>query len=330
MDFGDIPIEEAVDTVLAHSVHLDGARIPKGRVLVADDIERFRAAGIKSVIAARLGVDDVTENTAAERIGQALQCDSLEIAEPSTGRVNIFAKFNGLFVIDSDRVNQLNAAHESMTIATLPPYEPVNAGQLIATVKIIPFAVPAPQLSIVEQIINTQAPALTVHPFQSRTVGVIFSELPTVPFKAKEKALRVLEDRLVRLGGAINEPIMCQHEAGAVAVAIETLLGRGCDLVLLFGASAIVDRGDVIPAGIVRAGGEITYFGMPVEPGNMLLLGRLGEIDAIGLPGCARSPKFNGFDWVLQRLFARLHVSGEDIAAMGVGGLLKDMQRRSS
>ncbi len=330
MDFGDIPIDDAVDAVLAHSVHLDGIRIPKGRILVVDDIERFRAAGVESVVAARLGIDDVDENTAAARIGQALQCDSLEISEPSTGRVNIFATFDGLCVIDSARINQINAAHESMTIATVLPHEPVTAGQLIATVKIIPFAVPLAQLTIVLQIMNTQPPALSVHPFQPRTVGVVFSELPTVPFKGKEKAIRVLEDRLDKLGGTVNEMITCQHEAGAVAVAIETLLGRRCDLILLFGASAIVDRGDVIPAGIVQAGGEVAYFGMPVEPGNMLLLGRLGDIDAIGLPGCARSPKFNGFDWVLQRLFARLHVSGDDIAAMGVGGLLKDMRRRGS
>ncbi|MFP6682971.1 MAG: molybdopterin-binding protein [Gammaproteobacteria bacterium] len=330
MNFGDLPIDEAVDTVLAHSVHLDGIRIQKGRVLTNDDIERFRAAGIKSIVAARLEDDDVSENIAAERIGQTLQCGSVEIAEPSTGRVNIFAKSDGLCVIDNARINQVNAAHESMTIATVPPYEPVTAGQLIATVKIIPFSVPLSQLTVVLQLMNTKPGALSIHPFQPRTVGVVFSELPTVPFKGKEKAIRVLESRLIQLSGTINEMITCRHEAGAVAVAIKTLLGRRCDLVLLFGASAIVDRGDVIPEGIIRAGGEVTYFGMPVDPGNMLLLGRLGEIDAIGLPGCARSPKFNGFDWVLQRLFARLHVSGGDIAAMGVGGLLKDMQRRSS
>ena len=328
MDFGDIPIEDAVGAVLAHSAHLDGGRIPKGRVVTAADVEQFRAAGVKSIVAARLGADDVPENIAAARIGEALQCDSLDIAAPSTGRVNVFAKFNGLCVVDSERINQINAAHESMTIATLPPFEPVNAGQLLATVKIIPFAVPLPQLSNVLGIIDTDGLALSVQPFQSHKVGVVFSELPTVPFKGKEKAIRVLEDRLVQVGGAIDEMIVCLHEAAVVAGAIEAHLTHGCDLILLFGASAIVDRGDVIPAGIVRAGGEVAYFGMPVEPGNMLLLGRIGEVDAIGLPGCARSPKFNGFDWILQRLFAGLPVGGKDIAGMGVGGLLKDMQRR--
>ena len=328
MHFGDTPIEHALGAVLAHSLHLDGGRIPKGRILTEADIEQFRAAGLTSIVAARLDESDVPENTAAARIGQALQCASLDIAEPSTGRVNIFAKFGGLCVIDAERINKINAAHESMTIATVPPYEPVNAGQLIATVKIIPFAVPLPQLTNVVSIIDGKQPALSVCSFQNRKVGVVFSELPTVPFKGKEKAIRVLEDRLVQVGSKIDEMIVCQHETPAVAEAIKTHLTRGCDLILLFGASAIVDRGDVIPAGIVGAGGAVTYFGMPVEPGNMLLLGRIGKVNAIGLPGCARSPKFNGFDWVLQRLFAGLSVDGQDIAGMGVGGLLKNMQRR--
>ncbi len=328
MQFGDTPIEHALGAVLAHSVHFDDGRIPKGRVLTENDIEQLRAAGFASIVAARLDENDIPENNAAARIGQALACDSLDIAEPSTGRVNIFAKFAGLCVIDADSVNQMNAAHESMTIATVPPYEPVSAGQLIATVKIIPFAVPLRELNRVVSIIDENQPVLSVYSFQQRKVGVVFSELPSVPFKGKEKAIRVLQDRLAQVGGAIDEMTLCQHEAPAVAEAIRSHLTQGCDLILLFGASAIVDRGDVIPAGIVGAGGEVTYFGMPVEPGNMLLLGRIGEVNAIGLPGCARSPKFNGFDWVLQRLFAGLSVSGKDIAGMGVGGLLKDMQRR--
>ena len=96
---------------------------------------------------------------------------------------------------------------------------------------------------------------------------------------------------------------------------------------LVAGASAIVDRRDVIPAAIERRGGTIEHFGMPVDPGNLLLLGRLGEVPVLGLPGCARSPKVNGFDWVLQRLLAGLPVGAEDIMRMGAGGLLAEIPR---
>ena len=134
MRFGNTPIEHALGAVLAHSVHLSDGRIPKGRVLTASDTDRLRAAGFKSVVAAQLDENDVPENIAASRIGQALQCNSLRVEEASTGRVNIFAKCDGLCVIDAESINQINSSHESMTIATVRPYELVNAGQLIATV----------------------------------------------------------------------------------------------------------------------------------------------------------------------------------------------------
>ncbi len=91
-----------------------------------------------------------------------------------------------------------------------------------------------------------------------------------------------------------------------LADAIRAAQAERADPILVFGASAITDRRDVIPAAIERAGGQVVYFGMPVDPGNLLLLGTLGGTSVIGLPGCARSPKLNGFDFVLWRLLAGL------------------------
>ena len=96
----------------------------------------------------------------------------------------------------------------------------------------------------------------------------------------------------------------------------------------MVGASAVVDRRDVGPSGIVRAGGEILHFGMPVDPGNLICLGRIGARPALVLPGCARSPKLNGIDFVLTRLFAGLPVGPSEIMNMGVGGLLKEIDTR--
>jgi molybdenum cofactor cytidylyltransferase len=118
------------------------------------------------------------------------------------------------------------------------------------------------------------------------------------------------------------------HDAGAVADALREADAAGADLLFVFGASAITDRRDVIPAGIERAGGRVLHFGMPVDPGNLLLLGQLNGKPVVGLPSCARSPKVNGFDFVLQRLFAGLPVEREDIMRMGVGGLLQEIPTR--
>jgi len=98
--------------------------------------------------------------------------------------------------------------------------------------------------------------------------------------------------------------------------------------VVVFGASAIADRRDVIPAAVEAVGGTIEHFGMPVDPGNLLLIGEARDRPVLGAPGCARSPKENGFDWVLMRLMAGLEVTQADITGMGVGGLLMEIVTR--
>jgi molybdenum cofactor cytidylyltransferase len=117
------------------------------------------------------------------------------------------------------------------------------------------------------------------------------------------------------------------HTIEALTPALLQAAGAA-DLVFVFGASAITDRRDVIPAAIERSGGTLERFGMPVDPGNLLLLGKLGHANVIGLPGCARSPKLNGFDFVLWRLAAGLPVSSADVGRMGVGGLLMEIPVR--
>lgn len=136
-----------------------------------------------------------------------------------------------------------------------------------------------------------------------------------------------MRGRLEALGSTLDQVETVSHRIETVAGAI-TNAAKSHDLVLVFGASAIADRDDVIPAGLVAAGGEIVHLGMPVDPGNLMMLGRLGRVDVIGVPSCARSPKVNGFDWVLARILARLEVTPRDIMSMGVGGLLQEIASR--
>jgi molybdenum cofactor cytidylyltransferase len=97
---------------------------------------------------------------------------------------------------------------------------------------------------------------------------------------------------------------------------------------VVFGASAVVDAEDVIPAAIRAAGGFVERVGMPVDPGNLLVLGHIGDMPVIGAPGCARSPKENGFDWILNRILVGEMPTESEIGGMGVGGLLMEIPTR--
>lgn len=329
MEFGEIAVNTAIGAILAHSVQLDGQRFAKGRVLSAGDIAALQQAGIAQVVAARLTPDDMPEDEAAAALAHAAAGTGVDCAAPFTGRANLSAACDGLALVDTVALDRFNMLDESLTIATVAPFEPVVAGQMIATVKIIPFAAPRAAVARGETLLRElQAGLLQVAPWRAQKVGLVSTFLPDGKQSLLEKNRKGLEGRLAALGRHAIVERRCPHKVADVAAEITALRDAGCSLICLFGASAIVDRRDVLPAAIAQAGGAIEHFGMPVDPGNLLLLGRHGEVPVIGLPGCARSPKLNGFDWVLQRLVAGLRVRAEDIMKMGGGGLLKEIVSR--
>jgi molybdenum cofactor cytidylyltransferase len=360
MKFGSVPVAQAQGLVLAHGVSAAEINFKKGRVLSAGDIEALKRANIAHVMAARLEADDIAEDEAARRIGMAVAGAHTDLSTAMTGRTNIYAAERGLVLIDVTRVNALNAIHESITIATLAPFEVVERRQMLATVKIIPFAAPAwavakaeavetsptlswsakadhPRLSsgAEQEVVGgppsrtmTELGVVSVAPFRAKRIALISTTLPGMKASLLDKNRGVLEQRVQALGSAVSFETRVAHDEAAVAGAVRTCSAQGPDLVFVFGAAATTDRADAVPAGIVAAGGVIEHFGMPVDPGNLLLLARVGAVPVIGLPGCARSPKVNGFDWVLQRLCADVPVTPGDIMAMGVGGLLKEIPTR--
>ncbi|HEX9791357.1 MAG TPA: molybdopterin-binding/glycosyltransferase family 2 protein [Kiloniellales bacterium] len=329
MIFGDTPLDHAEGAILAHSLSAGASRFKKGRVLSAADIAALRDTGMSSIVAARLEPGDVHEDAAATVLAEAVCGAQLKASAAFTGRANLIAQARGLLLVDRARLDALNQVDESITVATLPPFEPVAPRQMAATIKIIPFAVAGAALKKCMQAArHGDGPLLRVAAFQPRRVGLVQTSLPGGKDSLLEKTKTALDARLAALDCPPAEERRCAHDTSAVAGAIRALREDGCEIVLISGASAIVDRRDVVPAGIVAAGGVVEHFGMPVDPGNLLLLGRTGETPVIGLPGCARSPKLNGFDWVLQRLIADVPVHPGDVMGMGAGGLLKEISVR--
>lgn len=337
MKLGRIPLDRAAGAILAHTMRLpdpDRRVLKKGRVLDHDDVAALAAAGHDGVIAAALDRDsgDMAEDQAAALVGAAVAGKHVRVAEAFTGRCNLFAGARGLAVVDRDRIDALNAVSEALTLATVPAHAPVHAGDLVATVKIIPFAVSRRILDRCADI--ARGGLVSVAPLASARAAMVLTRLPGVSERVLDRAAANMRTRLAALGSELACERRCAHEEDAVAGAVCELLGQGLAPILILGASAIVDRADVIPAGIVRAGGTIVHFGMPVDPGNLLLLARAGtgpgaaDTAIIGVPGCARSLKPSGFDWVLQRVLAGMEVSPRDIMAMGVGGLLADIAGR--
>lgn len=326
MKFGPVPVGQAEGAVLAHAAIAGKRRFRKGAVIGPDEIAAFRDAGIETVIVATLAENDLGENEAARRLADAFGGNNINARRPSTGRVNLHAARAGVFTVDSQTIARFNAVDPAITVATLANFTTVAEGQMVATVKIIPFAVDGALVEKAASIPDSKS-TLAVHGFRPHRAGLVQSVLPSVKPKTLDKTRRVTQERLERSGSVLAGEMRVAHNEEEIAKAISSLIGE-CDAVFIFGASAVCDREDVVPVAIEKAGGRVIHFGMPVDPGNLLVLGEAFGKPVIGAPGCARSSKENGFDWVIDRLFAGLDVSGRDLTAMGVGGLLTEIASR--
>ncbi len=321
MRFGPVPLSDAAGAVLAHSVALPSGRLRKGHVLGREDIAALRGAGVSQVIVAQLDSGDVGENDAALALAQALSegRTGLRLSAAFTGRVNLLAEGPGVAVLDVTAIEAVNRVDPMITVATVPAHCQMADGGMVATIKIISYAVDTAAL---EQACARARGAIGLAKPALDAAALIITEIPG---GAGEKGRAAIEARLNALGLALSESVTVPHETGALRDAI---VQAKAPLVLILTGSATSDIDDVGPAALTAAGGRIERFGMPVDPGNLLFLGSLGQRQIIGLPGCARSPALNGADWVLSRVACGVPVTSGDIAAMGVGGLLKEIPSR--
>ena len=322
MKFGPVPLAQAEGAVLAHSVPVHSGRLRKGRVLSADDVAALGDAGVTDVIVARLGSDDVGEDEAATRLAAAVLGDGRGLKQtlPFTGRVNLLAEGPGVVQVNVAALEAVNAVHPMITIATVPPWQQMRQGGMVATIKMIAYGVAG--VDLVRACAAAGQGAITLRTPVLKTATLIVTEIAG---GVGDKGRDAIADRLEALDVALEDVVMVPHRRAPLS---DALAACGSDLVLVLTGSATSDIDDVAPAALRAAGGVVTRFGMPVDPGNLLFLGDIAGRAVIGLPGCARAPALNGADWVLSRVICGVPVRSADIAGMGVGGLLKEIPTR--
>jgi molybdenum cofactor cytidylyltransferase len=121
MIFGALPIEDCAGTILVHTQRFNGEVFKKGRRLSEADIARLKAADVTRLTVARLEPDDMAEDRAATELAALLVADNLRLDPSFTGRANLYAESDGVFVPDVARIGLINRVSEDITLATLPP-----------------------------------------------------------------------------------------------------------------------------------------------------------------------------------------------------------------
>lgn len=335
MKFEPVSLIHATGKILGHNVTgPDGRRIfRKGRPLSGEDIEQLRELGRKTVYVAKLEPGDIDEDAAAGRIANCLSNEQFRLSGPSTGRANLYTMVQGIIRVDTGRLTALNHC-QGVTLATLRHNSVVSEGKIAATLKILPYAVPHATVELAENIARRGGPLIALDPLRPKRVSLILSGSP----HARERIVRSFESslskRLEALGAGIatvDFVLLDEEEDEAnLASMLKQRVREGAQLVILAGETAIMDRHDIAPRAVERAGGRVICYGAPVDPGNLLMLAELGDTPVMGAPGCARSPKDNIIDLVLPRLLVGDRLDRDDIISFAHGGLLEDVPERPS
>jgi molybdenum cofactor cytidylyltransferase len=333
LKFGPVPIDSAEGKILGHNIAgPDGRRaLRKGRALSQGDIQLLREIGRREVYVATLEPGDVDENQAAVRIAKVVGGDGIRLTTASAGRVNFVSLHHGVLRVDPGRIFWINS-FEGITLSTRPANMPLEERQIAATLKIIPYAISGETLETIEAQSAQSGMIIFLDQLMPKVVALIFSSSSEARQRVLNDFEAPLRERIEGLGSRVGQiefvPLDDESGESDLARILKRMLDTQIDMIILAGETAIMDRQDIAPRAVEQAGGRVECVGVPVDPGNLLMVGFIEDVPVLGAPGCARSRKTNVIDWVLPRLLAGEKLRREDLIGMSIGGLLEDTPLR--
>ncbi len=330
MFFGEVKTEKSLGGILSSSIEVyknkNKIKISKGTVINKNLIDLLLLNNFEQIKCAKLDDDEIDENSAVHEISKKIitsKKSNIKIQDPKNGRCNLVSKVDGIITFQPNQLFSINSVTNDIGIASLKAFSKVKKNQIIASIKAIPFGIKQKYL---KKIIHISQDCFKILPFQKKNIHLIQTTNQKTRAKILEKTLEVTKDRLLSCGIKKIEERKCLHEIKSICTQLKTSIDENADIILIFGTSAICDINDIIPQSINEMNGIVLRLGMPVEPGNLILLAEVEiskkHISIIGMPGCARSKKENGVDWILWRKLCDLKVSTDDINHLGNGGLL--------
>ena len=330
MKFDLVPVEDASGKILAHNLsNPNGSRgFQKGTKLTSQDVTTLQKIGYQSVYTIQAETGDLKENQAACQIAEMTSGQGLQISAAAMGRVNLTAHYEGVLQVDALRLQQINEL-EGVTYSTLRSLNVIQPAQAVATIKIIPYAIPFSILQQVKEIVQGTTPIIGLTPLTLKQVGLLFIGFPWSQPHLVSSFEPSIRKRVEKSGSNVKSVqfygLVGVGDDSRIANILQQMVDSDCEMIVIAGETSTMDQHDILPTSILAAGGDIVSIGAPVDPGNLLLLAYLKTVPVLGVPGCARSLKPNVIDLVMPSLLAGIRLRRTDIARLGYGGLIEDM-----
>ena len=320
-----IKTEDAVGHVLCHDMTQiipgvsKGPRFRKGHIVTAEDIPVLLSMGKEQLYVWELQPGFLHENDAAERLCALCQNANMRKSDTKEGKIELSADIDGVFLVDTERLNAVNSIDEIM-IAARRGNGIVHPGDKLCGTRVIPLIIEEEKLRQAEQAAGG-TPILEVRPFTLKTAAVVTTGSEVAKGRIPDSFTPVVECKLAAFGIRMSEHILVEDGQENVLTAIEQMKRRPVDMILCTGGMS-VDPDDSTPGAIKASGADIVTYGAPVLPGAMFLLGYYGDgRPVMGLPGCVMYAKATIFDLVLPRIAADVRLEKRDFVAFGEGGL---------
>ena len=319
-----LPVEEAVGQTLCHDMTAilpDGTKGPlfrRGQVITEADVAKMKDIGKYHVFVWDPEADEFHEEDAARELVEAMLGGGLTASAPSEGKIQINAAVRGLFRLNREALRQINLV-EDYTVATRPSFTPVEAGEKLCGARIVPLVTKRRNVDEAVRIARENWPVMEVLPYRPLKAGVVITGSEVYYDRIEDRFEPVMRDKLGKYGAELLGFTKCPDELDRILAATEAFLKRDADLILLTGGMS-VDPDDLTPTAIRRTGAELIAAGIPMQPGNMLHIARLGKCTLFGVPGASLHSPVTSLDLFLPRLFAGLELTKEDAADLGEGG----------
>ena len=323
-----IRVQDAVGRSLCHDITemnegFKGVAFKRGHIIRQEDIDHLLRIGKQHVFVWEPQAGEVHEDDCARRMAAMAPVNGAHYTEPAEGKVLLFADQRGMFRVNCQLLNRINSIGD-ITICTLPDHYPVEAGDRLASMRIVPLVTSEEQIREAEELCTNEK-LLDLLPYRSKKVGVIITGSEVYHGRIQDKFAPVIQTKLEQYPSEMVGISICDDNLEEIVDTAREHIDNGADF-LIFTGGMSVDPDDLTPAAIRQLGADIVSYGVPSQPGNMTLVAYLGDIPILGVPGAAIKLPTTVFDVLLPQIFSGGRITREDLIRLGDGGLCQMCQ----
>lgn len=317
-----VPVEQAIGSILCHDITTvsegkKGVLFKRGHVIEQCDIEALLNNGKYNIYAWEESADEIHEDDAAVALAQTVSGANIEFTPSNEGKCLLKSTVKGLLKINSEALSQMNSV-EHVTIATLPNNFPVTAGSKLGGARIIPLTTASETFEKALELGKMNYPILEVKPYKALKSAIIVTGSEVYYGRITDRFEPIIREKLEYYGAELLGVTKCPDSVKDIAEAIKHYISIGAELIILTGGMS-VDPDDITPTAIRESGATVVTYGAPVQPGNMFMLGYIGDSVIMGVPGAAIHFKTTILDLALPRIFTNERLTKKDFTSWGDG-----------